>query len=90
MNEKMQARVLETIDAYRTWCVDNGVAVTPDGRVGEFDAATLLGYSNPGSLKNLRQHGVGPPHYLRVANGAKVSYRLNDLAVWVEKSRNED
>lgn len=85
-----ETRVQSTLNDYRAWCIGNSVVVTPDGRVGESDAAALLGYGNPGSLKNLRQQGFGPPHYLRVVAGAKVSYRLADLAIWVEKSRNED
>ena len=89
MNE-FDVRVQSTMSDYRAWCADNNVTVTPDGRVGELDASRLLGYGNPGSLKNLRQQGFGPPHYLRVVAGAKVSYRLSDLARWVEKSRNEE
>lgn len=82
-------RIQETTNAYRAWCTEHGVSVTPDGRVGESDAARILGYGNPGSLKNLRQQGFAPPHYLRVVAGAKVSYRLQDLAIWIESSRTE-
>lgn len=90
MNEDMEDRAQSTEASYKVWCREHGVVVTPDGRVGESDAAVLLGYGNSGSLKNLRQQGFGPPHYLRVVAGAKVSYRLSDLAIWVEQSRNED
>jgi hypothetical protein len=63
-----------------------GFAVSPDLRVSEKDAATLLGYS-PGYLKTMRQEGRAPVSYLRGWNGCRISYRLLDIARWVESAR---
>lgn len=62
--------------------------VTGDGRVSEADAAQLLGYS-PGHLKNMRTEGKGPPSFRVGVNGCRVSYRLLDIAGWIEASRDD-
>ena len=61
-----------------------GMAVTGDERVGEADAAALLGFGNPCSLKNARSEGRAPDFY-RVAG--RVTYRIQDLAHWLETAR---
>ncbi|VVE49802.1 hypothetical protein [Pandoraea sputorum] len=73
----------------RNFCEKNGYYVTPDMRVGESDAAALLGYTHPGSLKNLRAAGLGPPYFERSVGKSKVSYRLSDLSKWIESAREE-
>ncbi len=65
-----------------------GTTVSGDGRVSEQDAAQLLGYA-PTYLKQLRQEGRGPIPYGRGMAGSRVSYRLIDLAGWIESARNE-
>ena len=60
-----------------------GIALTGDMRVSEVDAAALLGL-HPGSLKNLRLEGSGPRAYRVGINGGRLSYRLADLAEWLE------
>jgi len=65
---------------------ENGLAISGDGRVSEVDAARLLALS-AGHLKNLRAAGEGPPAYTRGLAGSRVSYRLEDLAAWVESGR---
>jgi hypothetical protein len=69
-------------------CREAAVQMTGDARIGEADAATLLGYA-PGHLKNLRQSGKGPACYGRGLNGGRLSYRLEDLAEWIEASRQD-
>lgn len=69
-------------------CRDQKMLVTVDGRVSELAATTLLGFA-PGSLKGLRKLGGSPPFYLRPAGGGRVSYRLQDLAVWLEQGRQD-
>ncbi len=66
--------------------MDRGVTMSADMRVSERDAADLMGYA-PGSLKNIRQEGKGPIFYYRAVNGSRVSYRLMDLATWLEAKR---
>jgi len=67
-------------------CIASGMVLSADERVGESDAATLLGYA-AGTLKNMRTVGIAPPHYRRGVGGSRVSYRLIDMAEWVEQSR---
>lgn len=60
--------------------------VSGDGRVSEKDAAVLIGYK-PRYLKNKRLLGKAPTSYARGAGGGQVSYRLEDLAAWIEHGR---
>ncbi|VTY35601.1 Uncharacterised protein [Xylophilus ampelinus] len=52
--------------------------VSADMRVGEADAAALLGLS-AGHLKNLRQQGGAPIHYTVGVGGGRVSYSIQAL-----------
>lgn len=60
-----------------------GIALSGDMRVSEVDAAALLGL-HPGSLKNLRLEGSGPRAYRVGIKGGRLSYRIADLAEWLE------
>lgn len=66
-----------------------GMVISGDRRVAESDAARLLGLAH-GTLRNLRQEGRGPRAYSIGMNGARISYRLDDLASWIEAAREED
>lgn len=79
-------RIQATVDMFRRSCRDNGYFVTGDDRVTEPVAAALLGYA-AGTLKNKRDGLDGPPSYKRGMDGRRVSYRLADLAQWVEGGR---
>ena len=59
------------------------ISLSGDMRVSEADAAVLLGL-HPGSLKNLRHEGSGPRAYRLGLNGGRLSYRIADLAEWLE------
>jgi hypothetical protein len=63
-----------------------GMAITGDGRIRECDAAQLLGYSSE-TLAKKRAAGTGPAAYGRGFAGARVSYRLVDIACWIEQAR---
>lgn len=78
-----------TLDLLIRACEKQEICVSADLRVGESDAATLLGYANPGSLKNIRIMGSGPPYYRRPVAGSRVSYRLIDLARWLDDAKEE-
>ncbi len=65
---------------------ESGVYVTGDGRVSEIDAAGLLGLAT-GSLRNQRYEGNAPPAYRMGICGSRMSYRLTDLAAWLEAKR---
>lgn len=65
---------------------DNGMRVTGDGRIGEADAAALLGWK-PKTLADRRTEGRAPQHYRMPVGEARLSYRLHDLAEWIEAQR---
>jgi len=87
----LEERIAKTSALMLAECERRGVAMTADRRIREEDAAALLGYSG-GSLRNLRStFDMGPAHYRRPApGGGRISYRIEDLAEWVEKAREED
>jgi hypothetical protein len=60
--------------------------VTGDGRVSEADASRLLGFGD-GTMRNLRLEGRAPRAYRAPINGCRISYRIEDLAAWVEARR---
>lgn len=89
MDAEQDARVLSVVEKLRSAAAEKGMQVTPDGRVGEIDAAWLL-YLQPVSLKSLRLAAQGPCFYYRTAgNGSRISYRFEDLAAWLELGRKE-
>lgn len=84
--DDLQSRVEETAAQLLRVAVERGVCVTADMRVGEADAAELVGYA-AGSFKNLRSMQAGPVFFNRPLAGSRVSYRVTDLAQWIEQSR---
>ncbi|MCZ2099465.1 MAG: hypothetical protein LC121_25030 [Anaerolineae bacterium] len=85
--EDLQRRATGTAAALLDEARARGIVVSADGRVGEADAARLIGMA-PESLRNARSEGTAPPHYKVSIAGARISYRLADVAVWLEKFRN--
>lgn len=67
---------------------ESGAWLSGDGRVGEDIAAKLLGF-NAGSLANKRAEGTAPRWYKLGGSGHKVTYRLEDLARFIERHRVE-
>ena len=66
-----------------------GMWISGDGRVGEADLAALLGFSSK-SLANMRSAGEAPPSYKPGGQGHRVTYRLTDVAAWIEDKRQND
>lgn len=60
------------------------MVLSGDLRVNEKDAAMLLGYSGE-YLKKMRQEGKSPPFFLRGVGGGRVSYRITDMARWIDE-----
>ncbi|MFN9527375.1 MAG: hypothetical protein ACK561_10735 [Pseudomonadaceae bacterium] len=82
-----EQRISQVAQMLRSAALERGIHVTPDGRVGEIGAAQLLELQ-PASLKGLRNCDKGPSFYYRGAgNGSKISYRIDDLAIWLEQGR---
>ena len=65
-----------------------GCWISGDNRVGEADAAVLLGWSSD-SLRNRRVEGSGPRWYRLGGREHRVSYRIIDIAEWVEQHFSE-
>ena len=65
-----------------------GLVISADNRVNEKGAALLLRCSHA-SLKAMRQNGDGPVFYAVGVDGSRLSYRLNDLAAWIEAGRED-
>lgn len=63
-----------------------GYWISGDGRIGERDAAQLLGWSHD-SLRNARKKSTGPRFYRLGGGGHQITYRLTDLAVWIESRK---
>ncbi|MEQ5837452.1 hypothetical protein [Marinobacter sp. NFXS9] len=87
--EEYRARVNEAVELFSATCKAEGYFQTSDLRVSEPTAAALLGYAE-GSLRNLRTMGASPPFYKRAAgDSSRISYRLRDLAEWIEIRRDD-
>jgi hypothetical protein len=82
-----QARVEATVRLWLSALREQSRPVSGDLRVSEPDAAELLGLT-PGGLKNKRHEGDSPTAYrIGIAGLGRVSYRLHDLAAWLEAQR---
>jgi hypothetical protein len=79
-------RIAATTDALFEACQSLGVLITGDGRVAVPVAAQLLCVAEQ-TLANGRALGKGPPSYSRAGGGSRVTYRLRDLAAWLEAGR---
>jgi len=79
-------RVAETLTLFRAACRRENHWISGDDRVTEATAAALLGFAE-GTMKNLRWAGDGPAFYKAGASGSRITYRLGDLAAWVEARR---
>jgi hypothetical protein len=86
VSERMEARIDATAALLLESAREAGMALSGDARVGADDAAQLLGWS-AGTLANARAEGRGPPSYRAGIRGSKCSYKLYDLAAWIEAQR---
>ncbi len=81
-----QDRLVETVELFRARCARDRLWLSGDDRVSEEDAAALIGLAL-GTLRNLRYSAEGPVPFRSGLNGCRVSYRLADLAAWIEARR---
>lgn len=75
-----------TLARLRATALELGARISGDDRIGERDAARLLGIE-PDTLGKQRQEGRAPPHYRAPIGGSRISYKLSDLAAWLEERR---
>lgn len=65
-----------------------GMWVSADGRISEMDLGKLLGLTK-GTIRNRRREGKMPPHYKMPCAGHRVTYRLHEVASWIESKRRQ-
>lgn len=65
---------------------ESGLQLTGDRRISEGDAARLLSL-HPATLKGMREDGTGPDALRVPVSGSRWSYRIDDLAAWIEVRR---
>lgn len=82
-------RVAGTARMLEAACKEAGHSITGDQRIGDNAAAELLGFT-VSTMANWRTSGQGPKHFRIGGHGHRVSYRLQDLATWIEASRIDD
>lgn len=78
--DDLQARAEKTHALLLQAVRERGLWLSGDGRIGEQDAAALLGWSP----QYFRQAPDRPPSYSIGGNGHRRSVRLDDLARWIE------
>lgn len=82
MNDEAQ-RIEQTAALLERAAREAQLPMTGDRRVSEQHAAQLLLIS-AGHLKLLRQEGAGPLFHRIPVNGCRISYRIDQLAEWIE------
>jgi hypothetical protein len=86
--DQLDDRVEVTTLALRAAAIEQGMAVSGDDRVGEACAAQLLGIECE-TLAKKRSEGKAPAAYKVPVGMARISYRLADLARWIEAQRED-
>lgn len=87
-DEESVSRIEVTRQMLESAARREGYWLSADCRIGESDAAHLLGFA-VGSLARKRAEGAGPVWYRLGGAGHKVSYRLHDLAAFIETMRDQ-
>jgi hypothetical protein len=82
-------RVVETAAMLRRAAAELGHVVSGDDRVSEVGLAELMGYSRS-AIKLMREEGRGPVPYPIGMAGCRWSYRLGDVAAWIEGRRDNN
>ena len=84
MSQDIETRIEQTTLMLAASCREAGFVLSGDQRVSECVAAELLGISK-GSLRNMRNTwGTAPKFYRTPVDGSRISYRISDLAEWIE------
>ena len=86
LQAKMAGRVDSTLAMLQNAAREAGYWITADLRIGEADLAALLGMTH-GGLANKRREGTAPPSYTLGGGGHRVTYRLPEVAEWIESHR---
>ena len=76
----------DTAERLQAAAQDAGYWISADGRMGEADVAEMIGLT-PGSLANKRREGTAPRASELGGRGHRVTYRIIDVARWIEAHR---
>lgn len=87
-NGDIEKRIAQIEAGLKVSCEKLGIMLSADGRVTSREAARLLNVAE-GSLRNWRQEGCGPNFLRRPLSGCRISYRIADLARWLETGTND-
>lgn len=79
-------RIDETTAQLERACRERGEWVSHDGRVFDDVAAEILGRT-VGTLANWRSNGAAGVPFFRAGRRGRVTYRLRDLAAYIESTR---
>ena len=82
---KPAERIADTAAVLTASALGRRMNLSGDGRVSAKDAATLTGVSLT-TLKRLRASGTGPQWRPIPIGGSRISYRIVDLAMWIEEA----
>lgn len=85
-DDELADRARRTAETLRAAAEAAAMHVTADDRIGECDLARLLGVA-AGTMANRRREGRGPPHFAMPFARHRVTYRIDDVATWIERSR---
>lgn len=86
MTNDLASRAAQTARALEKAAREAKMFVSGDGRVSEADCGKLLGYSAQ-YLRQMRSEGRGPEAFRLGVSGSRLSYRLIDVAMWIERNR---
>jgi hypothetical protein len=81
-----EARAAVVLAMFRARATELQMIISADGRISEHDAAILLKIHRD-TLRRKRNEGSGPKGYTIGVGKSQISYRLTDLARYVEKNR---
>lgn len=84
----LEEQIAARIEAFRDQIERDGIDKTGDDRVSEEDAARLLNIKHR-RLKDWRLNYPerGPKHHWLGTHGHRLSYRLDELARWLEEQQ---
>lgn len=78
--------VEETAQRLEAAAQASGHWISADGRMGEADVAAMIGLT-PATMANKRREGTAPMAYELGGRGHRVTYRIIDVARWIEAHR---
>lgn len=86
MMSDSEARIAETVARLDAEIRRRKIRLSPDGRMTEGAAEQLVGL-RPGAFRKYRAIGTSPLFFRIAWQSARITYRADDLARWIEARR---